>query len=143
MAYCDYSAVVLCNNVRRTDKENARLFGLGVFTANSWEDKIHHGILGDGNVRVLIHKYGLPEIYEKSEDGTRIIKYYNPNEVDSFEYETVEAEYKGYKFIMHGFSERYTVKMTEPNGTEWFSEYGYDPCGDLLEEYLDVPDIEE
>lgn len=84
MAYSDYGAFVYLNGERRTDKENVGVYdtdeaslpsGLRVY-ANimkhpdgcEWFDHSHHGVMGDGRVRVGCYKQGWPEVYEW-EDG--------------------------------------------------------------------------
>ena len=96
MAYSDYGAYVHCNGARRNDKEDVALFAtdeetFGISSAKigngariwvsldkakkdgkelDWVSSIHHGTMGDGNIRVLCHKQSLPEVYERLEDGT-------------------------------------------------------------------------
>ena len=96
MAYSDYGAFVHRNGERRNDKEDAPLFASGEETfggdinkipnamriwasliheretgvERSWITSIHHGILGDGPIRVLCHKQGLPEIYSAKNYST-------------------------------------------------------------------------
>lgn len=84
MAYSDYGAFVYLNGERRTDKEDVGVYdtdegslptGLRVY-ANimkrhdgfEWFEFSHHGVMGDGNVRVGCYKQGWPEVYEW-EDG--------------------------------------------------------------------------
>lgn len=84
MAYNDYGAFVYLNGERRTDKEDVGVYdtdeasllsGLRVY-ANimkhpdgfEWFEFSHHGVMGDGNVRVGCYKQGWPEVY-KWEDG--------------------------------------------------------------------------
>lgn len=84
MAYNDYGAFVYLNGKRRTDKEDVGVYdtdeaslpsGLRVFTNQlklsggaKWFEFSHHGVLGDGRVRVACYKQGWPEVYEW-EDG--------------------------------------------------------------------------
>lgn len=84
MAYSDYGAFVYLNGERRTDKEDVGVYdtdeaslpsGLRVY-ANlmkhpdgcEWFEHSHHGVMGDGSVRVGCYKQGWPELYEW-EDG--------------------------------------------------------------------------
>ena len=84
MAYSDYGAFVYLNGERRTDKEDVGVYdtdeaplpsGLRVY-ANilkhsggcEWFEFSHHGVMGDGSVRVGCYKQGWPEVYEW-EDG--------------------------------------------------------------------------
>lgn len=84
MAYSDYGAFVHLNGERRTDKEDVGVYdtdeaslpsGLRVYAniikhagGGEWFEFPHHGVIGDGNVRVGCYKQGWPEIYEW-EDG--------------------------------------------------------------------------
>jgi len=133
MAYCDYGAFVYKNGERRKDKEDVPLFkpNEGTFKSNEilidWIDHIHHGILGDGNIRVLCHKQGLPEIYELTEDGIKEISY-KTDEMDWWDYGEVEFEYNDYKFrFTSGYNTNnpYVAEMIEPDGTVWKCEYDY------------------
>lgn len=84
MAYSDYGAFVYLNGERRTDKEDVGVYdtdeaslpsGLRIY-ANimkhsggcEWFDRSHHGVMGDGSVRVGCYKQRWPEVYEW-EDG--------------------------------------------------------------------------
>lgn len=147
MAYSDYGAFVYKNGERRPDKEDVALFnsdeetfgepsenipsGARIWTYllhrnadhNAWTDHIHHGIIGDGPIRVMCHKQGLPQIYELSEDGCKEVQY-PQNETDHYEYEPITFEYKGYKFRFTS-GKPYIAEMTEPDGTTWRCEYDY------------------
>lgn len=152
MSYIDYGAFVYCNGERRFDKEDVALFstdeetfgqasenvpsGLRIFVSLlkakeksktlSWVEHIHHGIMGDGNVRVLCHKQGLPEIYELHEDGTvEEVKFYDENTVDYFEYDDIEFEFKGYHFVFRS-GKPYYASMTDPDGNTWECRYDYE-----------------
>ena len=80
MAYSDYGAFVYLNGKRRTDKEDVGVYdtdeaslpsGLRIY-ANimkhpdgcEWFEHSHHGVLGDGIIRVGCYKQGWPELYE-------------------------------------------------------------------------------
>lgn len=85
MAYSDYGAFVYLNGERRTDKEDVGVYDtdegslptrLRIY-ANimkhpggccEWFEHSHHGVMGDGSVRVGCYKQGWPEVY-KWEDG--------------------------------------------------------------------------
>lgn len=85
MAYGDYGSFVYLNGKRRADKEDVGVYdtdeaslptGLRVY-ANimkhggggcEWFEFSHHGVMGDGSVRVGCYKHGWPEVYEW-EDG--------------------------------------------------------------------------
>lgn len=147
MAYNDYGAFVYCNGERRRDKEDAPLIdteedysqmasGSKIY-ANlialqnkssddfefSWLEHIHHGIMGDGPIRVLCHKQGLPEIYDLSSDKPEQVKYC-PEDTDPYEYGIINYEYKGYTFNFRA-EKPYVAYMEEPNGTWWRCEYDY------------------
>lgn len=148
MAYSDYGAFVYENGNRREDKEDVALFekpedtfGTSVENVSSgmriwasllraresgkelgWIDHIHHGTMGDGNIRVLCHKQSLPEVYELMDNG-EIIEVEVPCE-ECFEWGVVEFEYKGYKFRFES-GEPNVATMIEPDGTEWCCEYDY------------------
>lgn len=145
MAYSDYGAFVYKNDVRRTDKEDAPTFatdeeafgepidnigsGMRIWvsllhnTETGNDIRIHHGIMGDDNIRVACHKQGLPTIYEATEDGFKEIQYVGEN-VDYFDYDMIKFEYKGYKFIFECGSP-YKATMIEPNGDKWICKYDY------------------
>lgn len=120
MAYSDYGAFVWLNGKRREDKED-----VAVFASDNvdWINRIHHGILGDGNIRVMCHKQGLPSIYEATEDAIKNIKYCDDN-TDYFKYEPISFEYKGYKFYFKS-GKPYYAKMITPDGDIWECQYDY------------------
>lgn len=150
MAYSDYGAFVYMNGERRTDKEDApafasdqEIFGVDINSIPSevrifaslikakeddrelsWLEHIHHGICGDGNIRVVCHKQGLPEIYEVIDDSVQKVKFCDSDEVDWYEYEPFNFEYKDHHFHFESGSP-YVVEMNEPDGTYWRCEYDY------------------
>lgn len=80
MAYSDYGAFVYLNGKRREDKEDVGVYdtdeaslpsGLRIY-ANimkhpdgcEWFEHSHHGVMGDGIIRVGCYKQGWPELYE-------------------------------------------------------------------------------
>lgn len=65
MAYSDYGAFVYCNGERRKDKEDSPLFSVH---KTDWTG-LCHGCMGDGDIRVMCYKQGLPSIYEVSDLG--------------------------------------------------------------------------
>jgi len=158
MAYSDYGAFVYCNGKRREDKEDVAAFATDIETFGvpveqvpsgariwtfllnlkeegkefNWLNHIHHGIMGDGDIRVVCHKQGLPEIYEATKDGFKKIEYC-PEETDPFEYGTVYAEYKDYKFEFSS-GKPYTAEMIEPDGTIWLCKYDYGYGAGLTDE---------
>ena len=149
MAYSDYGAFVFCNGKRRRDKEDVATFSsdeetFGTSSNNipsgariwvslikqkengqnvDWVNHIHHGIMGDGNIRVMCHKQGLPTIYEATEDEIKEIKYCE-DDIDYYDYSPITFEYKGYSFVFSSGSP-YLAQMTEPDGTKWSCEYDY------------------
>lgn len=153
MAYSDYGAFVYKNDERRPDKEDVALFatdeetfgessenipsGLRIFVStlhqreangdnSSWTTRIHHGIMGDGNIRVMCHKQGRPQIFELNDSGEINEVEYCDIDTDLYEYGTITFEYKGYSFKFIEGSP-YEAQMIEPDGTAWhcFYDYGY------------------
>ncbi len=157
MAYSDYGAFVYCNGIRREDKEDAALFAtdeetfgtssteipsgariwIALEKANQdkktldWITYIHHGIMGDGNIRVICHKQRFPEIYEMLEDGTiqkidiqQLPEFKDKEEIPDYDWERIFFKYKGYKFFFDSGRPN-TAEMTEPDGTYWMCEYDY------------------
>ena len=149
MAYSDYGAFVYKNGERRRDKEDVALFATdeetfgvdsseigsgGRIWANllhlqqtgkefSWLNHIHHGIMGDGSIRVMCHKQGLPSIYEMTNNDVGEIDYRPSDEdIDYYDYGIIEYDYKGYHFKFISGSP-YIAYMTEPDGTEWECSY--------------------
>lgn len=155
MAYNDYGAFVFCNGERRRDKEDVAVFAtdeetfgrpsediaagsrIFVFLEKqkkdgkkiTWLDQIHHGILGDGDIRVICHKQGLPEIYERIDGEIHEI----PHHIDCeylYDYDSIDYEYKGYKFNFSGkevyMTNPYYARMTTPEGDIWECWYDYD-----------------
>lgn len=84
MAYSDYGAFVYLNDERRTDKEDVGVYdadeaslptGMRIYAnilklngSGEWYKHSHHGVMGDGRVRVGCFKQYWPEIWEW-EDG--------------------------------------------------------------------------
>lgn len=157
MAYSDYGAFVYCDRVRREDKEDVALFAkdeetfgkpvaeipsaeriwVSLIKANQenreldWVSSIHHGIMGDGKIRVLCHKQFLPEVYELLNDGTiqkinlqSLPEFQGKEEIETFEWGEISFEYKGYKFIFSS-GEPNIAEMTEPDDTYWICRYDY------------------
>lgn len=158
MAYGDYGAIVLKNGIRRYYKEDVAIFtdpeetfGTSVENVASdwrifqsliksdndnreitWLTHIHHGILGDGNIRVLIHKDNAPEIYECI-DGVAV-RVEIPQQLMQYDEDKriiyhFQYEYKGYKFTFNRgnpFDNEFNeISMIEPDGTLWSCVYGY------------------
>lgn len=154
MAYNDYGAFVFMNGKRRTDKEDAPAFASDqeIFGGDinnipsvarifislskakedgrelSWLEHIHHGICGDGNVRVICHKWGLPKIFEATDDGIQQIEFCDEDDARWFKYRPFSFEYNGFHFYFEYFEPGflYVVEMDEPDGTHWRCEYGYE-----------------
>jgi len=147
MAYGDYGAFVWLNGKRRKDKEDVATFATDeeIFGKSSetipisarmwvslinqrgknvdWVNSIHHGILGDGNIRVMCHKQGLPGIYEATETGFKQIKYCD-DDIEPYEYGEIKFEYKNHKFCFVS-TKPYYAKMITPEGDIWECEYDY------------------
>lgn len=68
MAYGDYGAFVYLNGERRTDKEDVGVYDTDEDSmkrgGGEWFEFPHHGVMGDGSVRVGCYKQGWPEVYE-------------------------------------------------------------------------------
>lgn len=150
MAYSDYGAFVWLNGMRREDKEDVATFasdeetfgtpsenipsGMRIWVSLSkareegkeidWVNHIHHGILGDGNIRVMCHKQGLPTIIESVEGEYKRVEYYD-KDTDSYDYGSISYDYKGYKFLFVS-GKPYYAKMTTPEGDEWECKYDYE-----------------
>lgn len=147
MAYSDYGAFIYRNGERRRDKEDVAVFAtdeetFGTDSANipsgarifvsflhqkgeyNWLNSIHHGVMGDGLIRVMCHKQGRPQIYEMTENGPVEIEYCDKS-TDWYDYDTIRFEYKGYKFQFES-GKPYQMKMTEPDGTVWLGLYDYE-----------------
>ena len=146
MAYSDYGAFVWLNGKRRKDKEDVAAFAtdeetFGTSSQNipsgariwillmrnqgkrTWLTSIHHGVMGDGNIRVICHKQGRPDIYEATDDGFKSVDYCDDS-VDFFDYEPIKFEYKGYTFYFES-GKPYFARMTTPNGDVWECKYDY------------------
>lgn len=150
MAYNDYGAFVYKNGERRPDKEDVAVFasdeetfgfdskdvpsGGRIFTFllnkhpdydYDWVEHPHHGVMGDGDIRVACYKQGLPDIYEATSDGIKKIDYRREG-MDLWDYDIVTFDYKGYRFeFSYCGAAPYVACMTEPDGTEWICKYDY------------------
>lgn len=155
MAYSDYGAFVYCNGERRTDKEDVALFDtdeetFGTDSSNissgariwvsllkakkenkllNWENSIHHGIMGDGNIRVMCHKCSIPNVYELLDTGElkKIEQKDMENQIGEFDVVDFNCvfSYKGHKFNFIAGEPCY-AQMKEPDGTDWECYYGYE-----------------
>lgn len=148
MAYSDYGAFVWLNGKRREDKEDVATFAtdeetFGTSSENipsgariwvslinqkdkkvDWVNHIHHGILGDEDIRVMCHKQGLPTIYEATENGFNEINYHK-DDIDYYDYGCITFEYKDYKFRFES-GKPYYAEMITPSGDKWECKYDYE-----------------
>lgn len=129
MAYSDYGAFVWCNGERRTDKEDSVAYASLLLPRTNWLKNEHHGVMGDGDIRVICHKQGLPEIWERTDDDFKEVEYFD-EDTDFYSYGEIDFEYKGYCFKFKSCNpydddDHYIAEMTEPNGTFWKCEYDY------------------
>lgn len=159
MAYSDYGAFVCLNGERRTDKEDVGVYdtdeaslpsGLRVFAnimkrdgGGEWFEFSHHGVMGDGSVRVGCYKQGWPEVYEWEDGKDEPIQYtfddlsrkfgwddykeygderYAPDEYDK------EFDFLGWHFRFWGDNiggtPKYGATMSR-DGETWECDYDY------------------
>lgn len=143
MAYRDYGAFVFRNDKRRTDKEDVPAFDGEITVDTSAFDKEmeqdwgewvvyeeHHGIIGDGNIRVMCHKQNPPVVLELTDGVVKQIQL----PAEKFISEecgtkwSFAFDYKGHHFFFESGTGREnpcTAEMTEPDGTHWLCEYDY------------------
>lgn len=160
MAYSDYGAFVYLNGERRTDKEDVGVYdtdeaslpsGLRVFAnliklncSGKWFQQSHHGVIGDGRVRVGCYKQGWPEVYvwEDGRDEPTLYtfddlsrkfwwddyveyggKRYEPDEYD------MEFDLLGWHFRFRGDDSddtpKYHAIMMNHDGETWKCDYDY------------------
>lgn len=123
VAYSDYGAFVYLNGKRREDKEDVGVYdtdeaslptGLRVYASiikragvnDKWFTFLHHGVLGDGNVRVGCYKQGWPELYER-EDGKDELTLY------TFDYLSIKfgwddyREYNGKRYPLYEYDKEF------------------------------------
>lgn len=143
MAYNDYGAFVWLNGNRRKDKEDASAFlsdedtfgeasenipsGMKIFAALFNNKTINHGVLGDGDIRVICYKQGLPQIVEAADDtdtGYKPVEYYDTESIDYYEYDPINFEYRDYKFHFES-GKPYYASMITPEGDTWECKYDY------------------
>ena len=163
MAYSDYGAFVFLNGKRRRDKEDVGVYdtdeaslpsGLRVY-ANlaklsesgdwGWFKNSHHGVMGDGRVRVGCYKQGWPEIYEWEDGKDEPTKYtfddlsrkfgwddyveyeHGGNRYEDDEYDK-EFDFLGWHFHfwgdLGGGTPRYGATMSR-DGETWDCDYDY------------------
>ena len=123
MAYIDYGAKVYENGKERIDKEDISLFDS--IPEGSGLCSLYHGVMGDGNIRVGCYKQGIPVIIELQDNTFKKIEF---EYEDTFDYDDILFEYKGYKFLFRS-EEPYYAQMIEPDGSEWECYYDYDFTG--------------
>ena len=157
MAYSDYGAFVYLNGKRRTDKEDVGIYdtdesslpsGLRVY-ANilkhhgdcEWFEHSHHGVMGDGSVRVGCYKQGWPEIWE--DRGDKPNRYTFDDLSRKFGWDEYEeyggiryapcAYHKEFDFLGwhltfdgddYGGTPKYSAEM-ERDGEHWECDYDY------------------
>lgn len=159
MAYSDYGAFVYLNGERRTDKEDVGVYdtdeasmpsGLRVY-ANIMKhpdgfkrfEFPHHGVMGDGSVRVGCYKQRRPEVYEWEDGADEPTRYtfdglsrkfgwddheeYGGRRYETDEYDR-EFDFPGWQFHFWGsdFSgaPRYGATMSR-EGETWECDYDY------------------
>jgi hypothetical protein len=158
MAYGNWGSFVYHKGKRRTDKEDVGIFDTdeSIFDSDlriyvnilknrarddsKWYNHSHHGVLGDGSVRVAIYKDTIPTIWgyrglrtkepisigdEKFIDMGLIKESWDWKDTGWFEVK----EFKKYKFrfIYKDFSKsgHCEAYMIEPNGDEWKCVFDY------------------
>lgn len=161
MAYSDYGAFVYMNDCRRPDKEDVGVFdteeaslpsGLRIYAnimknmengEDRWWKHSHHGVMGDGDVRVACYKQGWPFIYywEDGEDDSSFVTYDSLSRKfgwDDFdEYGGIryapcayhkEFDFHGWHFTFdgndYGGTPKYSAEM-ERDGEHWKCDYDY------------------
>lgn len=155
MAYNDYGAFVYLNGERRTDKEDVGVYdadeasmpsGLRVYAnilklngGGKWFESSHHGVMGDGRVRVGCYKQRWPEVYVW-EDGKDEPTLYTFDDLsrkfgwdDHVEYGADEYD-KEFDFLGWHFrfrcgdcddTPKYHAIMTNLDGETWKCDYDY------------------
>lgn len=161
MAYSDYGAFVYLNGKRRKDKEDVGVYdtdeatlpqGMRVWAniiknidggEDKWWKGSHHGVMGDGYVRVGCYKQGWPELYiwEDGKDEPTAITYDclsrkfgwdDFNEYRGIRYAPYtyhkEFDFHGWHFTFDGDecgdTPKYSAEM-ERDGEHWECDYDY------------------
>lgn len=114
MAYSDYGAFVFKDGERRRDKEDvgvydtdeanlpsgARIYAnllknMDAGTTDDWWRHSHHGVMGDGNVRVACYKYWFPDFYvwKKGDDAPTRISFDTIARANGWEKEEFATQY--------------------------------------------------
>lgn len=161
MAYSDYGAFVYLNGKRRNDKEDVGVYdtdeaqlpqGMRVWAnilknidsgEDKWWEHSHHGVMGDGYVRVGCYKQGWPELYiwEDGKDEPTAITYdclsrkfgwedfdeYRGIRCAPYTYHK-EFDFHGWHFTFDGNefggTPKYSAEM-ERDGEHWECDYDY------------------
>lgn len=161
MAYNDYGAFVYLNGERRNDKEDVGVYdtdeaqlphGMRVWAnimknidsgEDKWWKRSHHGVMGDGHVRVGCYKQGWPELYvwEDGKDKPTLYtfddlcrrfgwddyrEYYEKRyPLDNYD---KEFDFLGWHFNFwgndYGSTPKYGATMSR-DGVTWECEYDY------------------
>lgn len=157
MAYSSYGAFTYHNGVRRRDKEDVGVYdtdeanlptSFRIFAnilknqergTGEWWQHSHHGVMGDGAVRVACYKQGLPSsgVYFWP-DGADAPQRHDPRALagvpgSDYEYGSFGTSHDfgtgKYYFTFtdkeHSASGHYEAAMTEPDGTQWLCVYDY------------------
>lgn len=168
MAYSDYGAFVYRNGERRRDKEDVGVYdtdeanlpsGMRVY-ANiiknmdrdaQWWEHSHHGVMGDGPVRVGCYKQGFPEFYvwPDGADGPTAVSQASVVDANGWGGEEFVSEFRGNAYIDYDYelydfhvpgcdgylfsatghtlteAPAYWARMVEPDGTVWECDYDY------------------
>ena len=144
MAYGDYGSFVYLNGKRRADKEDVGVYdtdeaslptGLRVY-ANimkhggggcEWFEFSHHGVMGDGSVRVGCYKQGWPEVYEWEDGEDKPTQYTFDDLSRKFGWDYYEEfDFLGWHFHFWGNDSdgtpRYGATMSR-DGETWECDY--------------------
>ena len=159
MAYSDYGAFVYLNGKRRTDKEDVGIYDDGEADPPSgprayatipkhpgdreWFERSHHGVMGDGSVRVGCYKQGWPEVYAWEvctdkpsrytfDDLSRKFGWDEHDECGGIRYAPCayhkEFDFLGWHFTFDGDegggTPKYSAEM-ERDGEHWECDYDY------------------
>lgn len=148
MAYSNYGSFVYLNGKRRKDKEDVCLYHdndvlLPKKEQDSWSDRLYHGVIGDGDVRLALYKesFGLwdkgkyidifstinERTLERLEEDDSIIIGDNGEKYLDYEYSPFVVNYRGYIICFESkrTSDHYVAEMITPTGDRWQCIYGY------------------
>ena len=137
MAYSDYGAFVYLNGKRRTDKEDVGVYdtdeastptGMRVFAnimklggGGEWFEQSHHGVMGDGSVRVGCYKQGWSEVYEWKEGADEPTRYTFNDFSRKFEWDDY-IEYDGRRYAPVEYDKEFDF-------LGWHFHFWGDDCG--------------